>query len=125
MGFLSKTQILEDQLWDFFPKHRYWKIAATFWTMWIPIRPRSSIRQVVHSNFRCPDDIIHGPDARATYMEIACIKSTVRTTIPLLRTREALIWKLRAAEVQPSKQQSNTVQTRLKSGKIFSKILES
>jgi len=40
-------------------------------------------------------------------MEIACIKSTVRTTIPLVRTREASIWKLRAAEVRPSGHGSN------------------
>jgi hypothetical protein len=46
-------------------------------------------------------------------------------TIPLVRTREALIWKLRAAEVRPFERQGNTVQTRLKSGKNFSEILES
>jgi hypothetical protein len=62
-----------DQLWDFFPKHRYGKIATTVWTIWIPARTHSSIRQVVHSKSRCPDSSRHGPDARATLMEIACI----------------------------------------------------
>jgi hypothetical protein len=114
-----------DQLWDVFPKHRYGKIAATIWTMWIPIWTRSSIRQVVHSKFRRLNDSIHGPDSRATYMEIACIKSTIRTTIPLIRTHEALIWKLRAAEVRPSGWQGNIVQTWLKSRKNFREILES
>jgi hypothetical protein len=114
-----------DQLRDFFPKHRYGKIAATVWTMWISIRTRSSIRQVVHSKSRHPDVSLHGSDDRATYMEIACIRSTVRTTIPMVRTREALIWKLHAAEVRPSRRQGNTVRTRLKSGKNFSEILES
>jgi hypothetical protein len=48
------------QLWDFFPKHRYGKIAATVWTMWIPVKTHSSIRQVAHSR---PDDDLHGPVA--------------------------------------------------------------
>jgi hypothetical protein len=84
-----------DQLWDFFPKHRYGMIVATVRTMWIPFRTHSSIRQVAHSKSR-------RPDARAIYMEIACIKSTIGTTIPLVRTRKASIWKLHAAEVRPS-----------------------
>jgi hypothetical protein len=42
-----------------------------------------------------------GLDTRASDMEIGCIKSTVRTTIPLVRTREALVWKLLAAKVRP------------------------
>jgi len=37
------------------------------------------------------EDRCNRSDARATYMEIACIKSTVQTTITLVRTREALI----------------------------------
>jgi hypothetical protein len=114
-----------NQLWDFLPKHRYGKIAATVQTMWIPVRTRSSIRQVVHSKFRCLDDSIHGLDVRATYMEIACIWSTVGTAIPLVRTREALIWKLCAAEVRPSGQQGNIVRTWLKTGNNFSEILGS
>jgi hypothetical protein len=114
-----------DQLWDFFPKHIYGKIAATVRTMWIPVRTRSSIRQVAHSKFRRPEPSLHGSDVRATYMKIACIRSTVQTTIPLVRTREALIWKMCAAKVRPSRRQGNTVRKRLKSGKNFSKILES
>jgi hypothetical protein len=62
-----------DQLWDFFPKHRYGKIAATVRTMWIPVRTHSSIRQVSLSKFRRLDASLHGPNVRATYMEIACI----------------------------------------------------
>jgi hypothetical protein len=73
-----------------------------FRKMWIPVRTRSSIRQVSHSKSRRPDASLHGPDARASYMEIACIRPTVWMAIPLVRTSEALIWKLRAAEVQPS-----------------------
>jgi hypothetical protein len=125
-GCLSRAfgqHLVFDQLWDFFPKHRYRKITATVRTMWSPVQTRSSIRQVAHSKFRRPDTSLHGPDVRATYMEIECIRSTVRMTIPMVWMREALIWKLRSAEVRPSGQQGNTVRTRLKSGKNFSKIL--
>jgi hypothetical protein len=69
----SGRHSLFNQLWDFFSKHIYGKIAATVWTMWIPVQTHSSIRQVSHSQFRRPDASLHGPDARATYMEIACI----------------------------------------------------
>jgi hypothetical protein len=62
----SERHSVFDQLWDFFPKHRYGKIAATIWTMWISVWACSSIRQVVHSKSR-------RPDSRAHYMEIACI----------------------------------------------------
>jgi hypothetical protein len=103
----SGRHSLFDQLWDFLPKHRYGKIAAAVRTMWILVQTCLSIRQVAHSKFRRLDDNIHGPDARATYMEIVCIKSTIWTTIPLVRTREALIWKLRAAKVRPSKRSLN------------------
>jgi hypothetical protein len=58
-------------------------------------------------------------------MEISCIRTTVRTTIPLVWTGEALLWKLHVAEVQPSGRQGNTVRTWLKSGKNFNEILES
>jgi hypothetical protein len=85
-----------DQLWDFFPKHRYGKIAATIRTMCILVRTHSSIRQVVHSKFKRPDDnlkwsrrasylygnCVHlinrpndhslGLDERSLYMKIAC-----------------------------------------------------
>jgi len=43
----------------------------------------------------------------------------------LVQTREALIWKLRAAEVQLSGRQGNTVRMRLKTGKNFSESLGS
>jgi hypothetical protein len=75
-----------DQLWDFFLKHRYGKTAATVRTMWIPVWTRSFIRQAVHSKSRRLDVSLHGQDARASYMEIACIRSTVRTTDTLVRT---------------------------------------
>jgi hypothetical protein len=72
------------KLQDFFPKHKYGKIAAI-------VRMRSSIRQVSHSKSRRPDASQHGLDAQASDMEIGCIQSTVRTTIPLVLTREAFI----------------------------------
>jgi hypothetical protein len=34
-------------------------------------------------------------------MEITCIRSTVPATIPWVRTREALVWKLLAVQVRP------------------------
>jgi hypothetical protein len=98
-----------DQLWDFFPKHKYGKIATTVRTMRIPIRKRSSIRQAVHLKSTRPDASLHGPNARATYMETTCIRSTVRMTCSIVRTCEALTWKLRAAKVRPSGRQGNTV----------------
>jgi hypothetical protein len=55
-------------------------------------------------------------------MEIACTKSTVWTTVPPVRMREAFIWKLLAVDVRPSKRQGTIVRTWLISGKIFSKI---
>jgi len=70
--------------------------------MWIPVRTNSSIRQVAHSNSKLSEVSLHSLDMRATYMEIACIRSTVRTTILLIQTREALIWILLAAEVRLS-----------------------
>jgi hypothetical protein len=121
----SGRHLVFDQLWDFLPKYKYGKIAATVRTMWITVRTSSFIRQVSHSKSRRPDTSLHGPDARVSYMEIACVRSTVWTTIPLVRTHGALIWKLGAAEVRPFGQQGNTGRTRLKSGKNFSKILES
>jgi hypothetical protein len=97
----------------FFPKNKYGKIAATVRTTWISVWMPSSIRQV--SQFKS-----RHPDAGVSNMEIACIRSTVRTTILLVRTREASIWKLLAADVRPSGRQCTTVRTRLISGKIFS-----
>jgi len=70
-----------DQLWDFLPKHKYGKIVTTVRTTWIPVRTRSSIRQVSDSKSRRPDASLHGPGARASDMEIACSEgATVRTT---------------------------------------------
>jgi hypothetical protein len=106
---ISERHSVLDKLQDFFPKHSYGKIAAT-------VRTRSSIRQVSYSKAKPLNANQHGPDPRASDMEIACIKSTVRTIIPLVRTYEALIWKLLAAEVQPSGCGSKT-------GKNFSEIL--
>jgi hypothetical protein len=83
----SRRYSVFDQLWDFFPKHRYGKITATIRMMWIPVQISSSIRQVAHSKFRRPDNSLHGncvhlinrpddhslgPDARSLDMEIAC-----------------------------------------------------
>jgi hypothetical protein len=87
----SGQHLVFDQLWDFFPKHRYGRIAATVRTMWNLVQTGSSIRQVSHSKSKRPDASQHGPDARASDIEIACIRSTVRTTIPLVWTREALV----------------------------------
>jgi hypothetical protein len=106
------------KLQDFFPKHRYGKIDATVWMC-------SSIRQVSQFKSRRSDASHHGPDVRVSNMEIACIKSTVRTTILLVRTREASIWKLLTANVRPSGRQGNIVRTGLNSGKNFNEILES
>jgi hypothetical protein len=111
-----------DQRWDFLTKHSYRKIATTVRTTWIPVLTGSFIRQVSYSKSRRLDDSPLGPDVRAYDMEIVCIRSTVQTTIPLVRTREALIWKLLAAEVRSSEQQGTTVQMWLKTGKNFSEI---
>jgi hypothetical protein len=83
---------------DFFPKHRYGKIVATVRTTWIPVRTRSSIRQI--SQFKSSQ---HGLDARASDMEIECIRSAVQTTILFIWTREASLWKLLALNVQLSR----------------------
>jgi hypothetical protein len=80
-GRLSNTsgrRSVFDQLWDFSPKNRYGKTATTARTMCLPVRTISFIRQVVHTKFNCPDVILHGPDAQASYMEIASINSIVR-----------------------------------------------
>jgi hypothetical protein len=114
---LSGRLSVFDKLQDFFPKHSYGKIDANVRTMWIPIRMHSFIRQVSQFKSRRPDDGPHGPDVFASYMEIACIKSTVRMIIPLVRTREAFIRKLLAADVRPSERQYLTVRTQLSNRK--------
>jgi hypothetical protein len=70
--------------------------------MCAPFRTLSFIRQVMHTKFNRPDVSLHGPDVQASYMEIACISSIVRMLAFMVRTLKALIWKLRAAKVQPS-----------------------
>jgi hypothetical protein len=62
--------------------------------MCIPVRMPSFIRQVMHSKFKRLDVNLHGLNAQASYMEIVCIKSTIQTTAVMVRTRQALIWKL-------------------------------
>jgi len=94
----SEHHSVFDQLWDFNPKHRYGKTTAPVRTIWIPVRTRSCIRQVVHSISRRLDVSPHGPDSWASYMEIGCIRSTIQTTDPMVRTHEPLIWKLRATK---------------------------
>jgi hypothetical protein len=78
--------------------------------------------QIWKDNYNRPDTNLHGPDARATYLEIVCIRSTVRTTCYVVRTRKVLIWKLRAAKVRPSGWQGNIVWTRFNLGKNFCEI---
>jgi hypothetical protein len=79
------------------------------------------VRQNVEEQFKSRRSDIghHGPDARASDMEITCIRATVRTTILLVWMREASIWKLLAADVRPSRRQGNTVRTRLSNRKDF------
>jgi hypothetical protein len=110
------TLSVRPKLQDFFPKHKYGKIAATVRTTWIPFWTRSSIRQVSQFKSRCPEASHHGPDACVSNMEIACIKSTVGT-------REASIWKLLAVNVRPSGRQGNTTQTQLSNRKDFQQNL--
>jgi hypothetical protein len=78
------------KLQDLFPKQKYGKIAATIWTTWIPIQTHLSIRQVSQFKSKRLDASQHGPDARASDMEIACIISTVRTTISWSRRAKPL-----------------------------------
>jgi len=78
------------------------KTIATIWTMCVPVWTLSFIRQVVHSTFNRPDFSLHGPEAQASFMEITCISLTVWTPAFMVRTLQALIWKLSAAKVQPS-----------------------
>jgi hypothetical protein len=120
---IRTTLSVRPKLQDFFPKHRYGKIAATVRTTWIPGWTHSSIRQVSQFKSKRLNASQHGPKERASEMEIACIRSAVRMTILPVRTREASIWKLLAADVRtsrwcglPSGQCSQT-------GKIFSEIL--
>jgi hypothetical protein len=101
-----------DQASNLLSKSKYGKIAAT-------VRTRYSLRQVRNSNSTVRTPVYHGPNACTTDMEIACRRSTVRTAILLVRTREALIRKLVAADVRPSGRQCLTVRTRLSNRKDF------
>jgi hypothetical protein len=83
-------------------RHSYGKTATTVRTMCDPVRKMSSIRQDVHTEFNCPDVSLHGPNDQASYMEITCTSSTVRTSAFRVRTLKALLWLLRAIKVQPS-----------------------
>jgi len=57
----------------FASRHSYGKTVAT-------VRMMSSIRQDVHTKFNSPDVSLHGLDDQASYMEIACTSSIVRTS---------------------------------------------
>jgi hypothetical protein len=91
LNSMSRRHSVFHQLWDFFPKHKYGKIAVTFRKMCTPVRTCSFIWKVVHSKFNHPDDSIHGPEAQASYMGITCIRSTIRTTDVMVRRHQALI----------------------------------
>jgi hypothetical protein len=75
----------------FASRHSYGKTAATVRTMCDPIRTLFSIRQDVHTKFNRPDVNLHGPDDQASYMEIACTISTVRTSPFRVQTLQSLI----------------------------------
>jgi hypothetical protein len=73
-------------------RHSYRKTAETVRKMCDPVRTMFSIRQDVHTKFNCPDDSLHGPDDQASYMEIACTSSTVRTSAFRVQMLKALLW---------------------------------
>jgi hypothetical protein len=108
----SRRLSVFDKLQDFFPKHSYRKIAAAVRTTWIPVWTRSSMRQVSQFKSKCSDE-------RASDMEIACIKSTVQTIIPTVRTREVFILKLLIVNVRPFGRQGTAIRTQLKNMKEF------
>jgi hypothetical protein len=114
-----------DKLQDFFPKHSYGKFATTVQTTWIPVWTRSSIRQVSHSKSKCLDVSPLGPNAQASDMKFACIRSTVRTTIPSVWTCESLVWKILAAEVRLPGRRGLPFGRGSKQERISAKFLES
>jgi hypothetical protein len=69
----------------FASRHSYGKTATT-------VRTMSSIRQVVHTKFNRLDISLHSPDDQASYMEIACTSSTVRTSAFKVQTLKPLLW---------------------------------
>jgi hypothetical protein len=90
--------------------------------MCVQVRALSLIRRVEQKKFNSPDVRLHGLDAQALYMEIACISSTIRMSYFMVQTLKALIWKLHAAKLQPFGRLGNTVRTRLNSRKNFSEF---
>jgi hypothetical protein len=72
-------------------RHNYRKTAATVQKMCDHVWMMSSIRQVVHTKFNHPDVSLHGLDDQASYMEIVCTSSTVRTSPFKVRTLQSLI----------------------------------
>jgi len=84
-----------------FQKYRYGKIDTTIRTMCVLVQTLSLIRQVVHTKFNRLDVSLHGPDAHA------------------------LIWKLRAAEVQPVRTLGQHRPDAALFGKEFQAYLES
>jgi hypothetical protein len=95
----SGRLLVFDQASDFLSKIKYGKIGATVQTTWIPVWTRYSLRQVRNLNSTVRTPAYHGPDARMTDMEIVCSRSPVRMAILLIRTSEAFIRKLLAADV--------------------------
>jgi hypothetical protein len=105
----SGRLLVFDKLQDFFPKHSYGKFVATVRTtlsvrqasgflsktqLWevrcnrpdnVDFRPDSLIHKVrIVFKSKRPNDSPHGPDPRPLDMGIVCIRSIVRTTIPLV-----------------------------------------
>jgi len=72
-------------------RHSYGKTAATVRTMCDPVRTMSSLRHDVYTKFNRPDACLHGSDDQASYMEITCTSSTVRTSSFKVRTLQSLI----------------------------------
>jgi hypothetical protein len=50
------------------------------------------IHNIWHSSFNRPDISLHGSYDQASYMEIACTSSTVRTLAFKVQTLQALLW---------------------------------
>jgi len=73
-------------------RHSYGKTATTVRTKCDPVRTMSSIRQDVHTKYNRPDSCLLGPYDQASYMEIVCTSSTVRTSAFRVRTLKALLW---------------------------------
>jgi hypothetical protein len=58
----------------------------------IPSGHHSGFDKNMHTKFNRLDVSLHGPDDQASYMEIACTSSTVRTLAFKVRTLQALLW---------------------------------